>query len=257
VSLKGKNIQGKDYRAILDCLATVDQGKLIIQAMDIQGTFAVKLEYQLDKLSPIEAGTLPIGDIEHFEEFLARFETSNDVTVSIEGNKIVIERTLPHKIARIPMADISTITSKETPALTKLQFSQYGFPTAGKTSLNLSITIDAESIKNIFEDGNVIKQRILPWKVDNNQLRVSIGSEQFGEFETEVALEDLQSDPEKPGLKHTQAAFGNGLDNIFANLSGKVKIFLADEVENGIMVVTQETDKYKFLAMLAPHATKE
>ena len=254
VSSKGKNIYGKDYRAIMDCLLTASRtNKLAVQAMDIQGTFAIKLEYSIDIVD--EEGPLPIGDLEKFNEFLQRFNPEDLVTVFTEGNKIVIQRDAPKKTAKLPLADASAIASKDVPPLEKLEFSQYGYPKTSKMHYNLSMIIDADAIKNIFEDGNVIKERILPWKIKDSKLCVSIGSEQFGSFETEVPLEALQNDPEKPGQKTTATAFGNGLDNIFSNLSGKVKIFLADEVDICPLVVSQDTPKYKFFALLAPYVT--
>jgi len=254
VSLKGKNIDGKDYRAILDCLIDAKYtNKLRVQAMDIQGTFAIHLDYNVDIVE--QEGPLAIRDIEEFEGFLQRFNPDDLVTLYTDGNKIVIERDSPKKTARIPLADIASIASKEAPPIEKLEFSQYGYPKSSKVHYNLSMVINAEAITNIFEDGNVIKQRILPWKIKDNKLSVSIGSEQQGSFETEVALEELQNDPEKPGQKQTMTAFGNGLHNIFSNLTGKVKIYLMDEsTEVHPLAVSQDTAKYKFFALLAPYA---
>ncbi len=249
-SLKGKNIDGKDYRAIMDCLMTASTGKLSIQAMDIQHSFAIKLDYSIAEI--LEEGPLAVGDIEIFEKFLQRFNPDDVVTVSTEGNKILIEREAPKKSARLPLADISSINSKDAPPIANLEFSKYGYPKSSKMYYNLSMIIDADAIKSIFEDGNLVKQRIIPWKIKDSKLSVAIGGEQ-GSFESEVALAELQNDPEKPGLQTTATAFGNGLDNIFANLTGKIKIYLADEVEVCPLAVAQETDKYKFFALLAPY----
>lgn len=245
---KGKNIDGRDYVAIPDVLINAfSPNKLSIKAMDIQGTFALSIDYKVDEVS--EEGQLPIGDIENFEQFLTRFVPTDEIFVSTTQNKIVIERVEPKKVSRIPMGRIEDILSRNAVPLDKLQRTDKGFD-SGKLNYNLSMIVDAEKIKGIIEDGNVVKQRILPWRIDGNKLYISIGSETSGEFEVEVTFESGT-------FGKTSTAFGNGIDNIFANLSGKVKIFLPDNVEISPLIVEQVTDKFNYLAILAPYATKE
>jgi hypothetical protein len=255
VSLQGRNIDGKSYRAILDCLVNATD-YLTVKAMDLQGSFAIHLLYNIPQI--IEQGQLPIGDIEKFESFLGRFDINDEVTVSTQGNKIVIERESPKKIARIPMAAHESILSKNAIIIDKLTWSDLHFPITGKTHYNLAATIKAEDVTSLFDDGNVLKQRILPWRIDNNILYMKIGTETAGEFETEIQLEDLKRDESIHSVSpRTSTAFGNGLDNIFSNLSGKVTIFLQAEVEICPLVVKQESEKYNFLALLAPYVVKE
>ncbi len=58
-------------------------------------------------------------------------------------------------------------------------------------------------------------------------------------------------------IAKTQSSFGNGLDNIFSNLQGKVKIYLGDNVELTPLCVEQETENFKYLALLAPYALRD
>lgn len=248
VKAKGKNIDGKDYVAIPDVLINVLKPQtLSLKAMDIQGTFAVSIDYKIDEVS--EEGQLPIGDIENFEQFLSRFVPTDEIFVSTTQNKIIIERMDPKKISRIPMGRLEDIWSRNAPPLDKLKRTDIGFD-SGKLNYNLSMIVDAEKIKDIIEDGNVVKQRILPWRIDGNKLFISIGSETSGEFEVEVTFESGT-------FGKTSTAFGNGIDNIFANLSGKVKIFLPDNVEITPLIVEQVSDKFTYLAILAPYPNKE
>ena len=249
-SLKGKSIEGKECRALLDCLIDVSNKKLTVKAMDIQGTFALKFEYF--NIEILEDGPLPIGDLEKFESFLSRFNSSDEITLSTFENKIVIERVLPHKIARIPLADVQSLNSKEAPILDKLKYTESGFPQTDKTHFNLSMIINAEEIKSIFDDGNVVKQRVLPWTISDEKLHVSIGSQEYGEFESEIGITDISNDATKPCPHKTKTTFGTGLDNIFSNLSGKVKIYLPDESELSPLIVEQQCDNYRFFAILAP-----
>ncbi len=254
VSCKGKNIEGKEYRAILDCVINAIGGKLIVKAMDMQRTFAVKVEQ--DAVVE-EEGQLSVGDLESFTKFLSRFLPTDEVTVSNETNRIVISRESPKKIARFPLAAFESINSKDATALDKISFSTAGYPTMGKSNFSLSLIANAESIKSVFEDGNLIQQRYIPLKVKDGKLSVSVKDDTLGEFESEINLDSIANDPELPALKETNATFGNGFDNIFSNLSGKVTIYLIDGVTIGPIIVKQETEHYKFFALLAPYATTE
>lgn len=250
VASKGKNIDGKDYTAVLDCLLTLKTpDSLEVKAMDVQKSFAVQLNYKVEVL---EEGVLPIGDIMKFQEFLARFNPDDGVTVSIEGNKFLISRDSPKKTAKITLADISTINSKETPILDKLKWNE-GFPDTGKVKFNFSAIINSIDVTNVIADGGVVKQRILPWKISNGKLQISVGSESEGWIESDVSLEsNICTDEVK---KEVYTAFGNGIDNIFTNLDGKVKIYLTSAIESAPIVVEQVMPKFRFLAILAPYVT--
>jgi hypothetical protein len=254
VSSKGKNIEGKEYQAITDCLIEASEGKLTVKVMDIQRTFAVGLEYKNIDVS--EAGQLPIGDLSNFTTFLQRFEPQDEVTVYTVENKIFIERESPKKVGKLPLVAVEALSSHPAPPLNDLKRSVNGFPATGKMPLDLEISIEAETFSSIFEDGNAIKERILPIKVEDDKLKISIGSEVYGSFETELIPESVRVDSlESPAVAaKTQSSFGNGLDNIFSNLQGKIKIYMGNNTDMTPLCVQQDTDKFKYIALLAPYA---
>lgn len=252
---KGKNIDGKEYQALMDCLIVASDNTLSVKGMDIQHTFAMQLTYK--NIDTIEAGELPIGDLSNFSAILGRFNPLDEIVVYTQENKIFIERESPKKIAKIPLVAQEAIASIPVPPIDNLKRTTDGYPTTGKTNLNTKIVINAEQITSIFEDGNVIKERIIPWKLEEGKLKVSIGSETFGSFETELIPESIEYSNISPVQSKTQTAFGNGLDNIFSNLSGKLKIYLADAVDITPLCVEQETEKFTYLALLAPYAMRD
>ena len=255
VSCKGKNIEGKEYSAILDCVVNAIGGKLIVQAMDMQRTFGVKVEQN----ATVETeGQISIGDLGAFSKFLSRFLPTDEVTIYDETNRIVISRESPKKTAKFPLAAYESISSKDAIMFDKLVFSpSTNYPVMGKANFNLSILVNAEFVKSMFEDGDLIKQRYIPIKVSGNKLSVSVKDDTLGEFETEIVPDAIDSDPEHVGKKEMSAMFGNGFDNIFSNLSGKVSVYLIDEVDASPLIVKQENSQFKFLAMLAPYVSVE
>jgi hypothetical protein len=251
VSSKGKNIDGKEYSAITDCIMDVQSNSIVVKAMDIQHTFLVKVEYK--NIDVLEQGQLPIGDLTNFASILTRFDPMDVVTLYTQENKLYIERAEPKKVAKLPLVSIDAISSSPATPLDGLKRSAAGYPATDKIALNLKIVTNTENISSIFEDGNVIKERIIPIKVEQGKFKVAIGSEIYGSFETESTADLVVGDGETIGS--TESSFGNGLDNIFSNLSGKVVIYLADKSTSTPLCVEQSTDSFNYLALLAPYAT--
>lgn len=250
VSLKGKDLTGKEYSAVEDCVINATAGKLIVSAMDLQGVFGAKVDYKT--VTVIEEGQLPIGDLETFSKFLSRFGTSDEVVVSISGNRIVIERESPKKIAKLPLVDYESIASKDAPFFATYKKNGNGFPETPKNHWNLKFTMKADDVTDLFEDGNLISQRVLPWVFKDDKLQVSIVDPVLGSFEAEVAVSSIESDPSKVGPHKTFAHFGRGVDNVFSNINGLVKVFMIDNDVQGPIAVEQSTENYDFTALIAP-----
>ena len=122
--------------------------------------------------------------------------------------------------------------------------------TTSKTSFNVSFDVLAEEIKKVVDDGGAVDQRIYPWTIENNTLTVKVGEEARGIIETEVPISDFKSPSSDPITIKTGYAFG--IDNLFGNISGKVKIFLASGIGICPMIIEQKTETYTLKALLAP-----
>lgn len=252
VSLKGKNPLGKEYRSITDMLLSIIKDKIEILAMDTLRTIALRLTYNVQV---IEEGQIPIGDIELFEKFLSRFKPDDDVTLSLVGNKILIERESPKKTAKMPAAAFESIMSKDNLIVPKLEKTPNGWR-GGKTyHYSLKMEFDARQMADIIEDGEVVHQRIYPWKVANKKVFVSIGSEPYGEIATELNLDSIESELPESKLE-AETAFAAGIDNLFGNLDGKITVYLAEGMLCP-MIVEKNTDNYSFFAILVPYKISE
>lgn len=259
VSLKGKNPQGKEFVAIPDFLMVVGNPSgsipvgVHVMAVDNKGAIAVDLDYPGIKWS--KSGLVPIGDVEEFQRYLARFNSSDEITLSTTENKIIITRKAPYKVARIPMADVEALTTSKgaDQILQNFKRTEAGYFQSKKTHLNLRLTLNADDIKNVIDDGEAVKQRIYPWKLENGKLSIKVGTEQLGEIESDikVVVDEVE------GSIKTKASFAYGIDNIFGNMSGEVQVYLQNNVTVCPLILTQKTDKYSLKILLAPVTVEE
>ena len=257
VSLTGKSeATGKEYRSILDMnINALPTNELSIEAIDTLKHLGLSLHYLIDSVE--QEGSLPIGDIELFENFLERFNPDDVVTVETASNRIVITRENPRKVAKVPMAALEAILSKDVPFFKTLGFSKTNFVETEKLKPNLKIVFDAEAMQNVIADGDVVKQRIYPWVIKDGKFTVTVGTETYGEIETEIKLTSIESNPENPGPQHVETGYSSGIDNLFGNFSGKVTVYLVDQPKEAPLIFEQKTDKFKFVAALAPYVVKE
>jgi len=257
-SLKGKNPQGKEYVAIPDLLLQVfnrisgsmpGKSAVIVKAIDNKGAIGVALiNYNVNVLEP---GVIPIGDVEKFVKYLSRFNSSDEVTVETTENRIILERKEPYKKATIPMASVDSISSNKNAEqiLSNFQKTETGFFKSKKTNLNIRLTLNADDIKSVIDDGEVVGQRIYPWQLEENRLVIKVGEERLGEIETVIPTTKVET--ETPPA-NTKTSFAYGVDNIFGNLSGEIQVYLANNAEVCPLILTKETDTYKLKILLAP-----
>ncbi len=255
VSLSGRSeATGKEYRAILDVNIIAEDKTLKIDAIDTLKHLCIKLVYNIDEVS--EVGNLPVGDIELFERFLERFNPDDSVDVSTFENKILIARENPKKTAKMLAANFESILSKDVPFLKTLSTSKTGFLETEKLKPNLKLVFDSEAMQGVIEDGEVVKQRVYPLTLKDGKLTVKVGSETYGEIETEIKLHSLESNPENPGAQLLETAFSSGFDNLFGNFYGKVTLYLVDG-KPAPLIFEQKSDKFVFAAALAPYVVRE
>ena len=257
VSLTGKSeATGKEYRSILDMnINALVTNELSIEAIDTLKHLGLTLHYLIDEV--IEEGSLPIGDIELFEDFLERFNSDDVVAVETATNRIVITRENPHKVAKVPMASLEAILSKDVPFFKTLGFSKTNFVETEKLKPNLKIVFDAEAMQNVIADGDVVKQRIYPWVIKDGKFTVTVGTETYGEIETEIKLHSIESNPENPGPQNVETGYSSGIDNLFGNFNGKVTVYLVDEPKAAPLIFECKTERFHFIAALAPYVVKE
>ena len=266
ISMKGKNPQGKEYVAVPDFMIKATGGILVVSATDSKNALAVGLKYKVESVP--EEGSLPISDVETFKKYLDRFDATDSITVKTTQNRILIERADPKKVARIPLAESDSIESgaKGDEALARFPLTDAGYPKSAKTHMSLKLLLDAGAIKGVIDDGEVVKQRSYPWKIEGDTFTVKVGSEQLGEIETQIKVDKIELDPEvaggeTPGTtartpKGTKTCFSYGFDNLFSYVDGKVEIYLAENAAACPLYLVKKTDKFELRAILAPVLTE-
>jgi len=247
ISLKGKDLKGKEYTAIPDFLLSVEPDGLKVKAMDNKGSLAVNLHYKAVKVS--QAGVMAI-DSEILQGYLDRYNATDEVTVSAQENRIIIIRNNPQKVSRIPLSDESLVTSQGVDVFQNFVKSPSGYYQSKKTNWNVALTLKAEDVKDVVDDGEVVKQRIYPWKLENGALSIKVGAQPQGEIETIVSI--IKAETETPFQPSTKTSFAYGLDNIFGNLVGEVKVYLGNNMESCPLILEKTSDKYSLVVFLAP-----
>lgn len=241
-SMSGTNvISGKEYDAMEDMLLTVGDN-IEILAISALKELMVKINY---KVEVIEKGEIAISDIRTFEKFLGRFSPNDDVTVSVADNKVVITRETPRKVARMPIGDSSTIQS--TNGVKNIgRFSKVGEAwTNGKDDYGLAITFNIEKLQEVIEDGDVVKQRVYPFVIKNDEFSISIGSEESGVIETTIPTKQIAN------AKDTRTAYASGIDNLVNAINGEVTLYMVAGGSHPF-ILEKHTQDYDFVGLLAP-----
>ena len=251
VSLKGKDIKGKEFLPIpefvINAGSNPNTNLIEISAMDRGAHLAVNLKYDMEVLS---AGSMVIGDVEKFQKYLDRFGNSDDVVVENTENRIIITRNKIGKVAKFPMASEQTVDSSG--AISFLQkFKKvddiYASPS---TRFDVSLSVKAEDVKSVVDDGEAVNQRVYPCNITTDIMNMSVGEESTGLISTIIPIENLSI---KSGSDiNIKSSYAYGIDNLFNNLTGRVKIFFANNIGACPMILEQKTEKYDLKAIIAP-----
>jgi len=245
ISLKGKDINGRDFSPIPEFVIMADKNLLEITAMDKGAHLLIQIKYKTEVLEP---GTIVIGNVYQLRSYLNRFGNSDIVTLESTENQIIIKRESPRKTAKFPMASEGSVESAGAGDFLKGFVKEGKVYKSTKTTFDVSFTVDALAVKNVIDDGEAVAQRIYPWTIQASGLTVKVGQEETGIIETDIPIENVSNLDDK--VIETGYAFG--IDNLFGNLKGRVTIFLASGVGVCPMVVEQETVELYIKALLAP-----
>ncbi len=261
VSLSGKDVKGKQFMPIPEFLINASEGSLKVAGIDKGNHLALEISYKAEVVLP---GPIVVGDVEKFLGFLDRFNSSDTISLKTTENKIILTRETPYKKASIPMAHSDTIEGKNAVQfLEKFKKAESGFYETSKTKFEVKLTLDAENVKDVIDDGEAVKQRIYPWKLIEtggpNQLMIKVGSEQSeqsGEIETSVPVKNI-SFGASSGTINVATAYAYGIDNVFGNLTGEVFVYFVNNIGSCPMIVEKSTEKYSLRIVLAPVTIEE
>lgn len=247
VSLEGKDVKGKSIIPVPEFQILAEGGNLRVQAKNKGNQLALELNYKAETPTP---GIIVIGDVERFLKYLDRFNSSDTVTLKTTENKLILTRDNPLKVARIPQASGEILEGKDASAfLERFKKAESGYFETPKMKFGVKLTLKAEDVKSVIDDGEAVNQRVYPWTFGNAGLRVKVGSEQSGEIETVIEVKKIEA--QSPTTPEVKTAYAYGIDNIFGNLTGEVIVNLAS---GGTcpMIVEKNVEQYSLKIILAP-----
>jgi len=243
VKLEGKDPTGSTSRLISNFLMDCGTNEIKVTTLNQESTVLTKLTYK--KIDVINRGEIPIGSIEEFESYLKRFNPNDEVYVEDEENKLKITRLKPKKIAKIPLTVRENIEDS-------LRVGDIGDRLVvvddhyriGSTELPVIVKTRVEFIKQVLDDGNIKNlERKYPFTITKDVFEGKVGDEKGGMIVTEIPTTEIKCESK------TVSAYRMGIDNVFHNLQGEVKICLA---QNAPMAVEQKTDNYEVVYLISP-----
>ncbi len=245
IKLEGKDPDGSNSSMINNCLLEA-KGELISTNV-LSKTNVVIGFITYKKLSVVEEGEIPVGNIDEFISYLNRFEGGDEVSIETTENKIKILRDSPKKIANIPMTDRDNVDdSLRALAVKDSVTEENGLYKFRETELPAMIKVDSRHIKQILDDGNVQGlNRRYPIVIDD-EVECRVGDEQGGMIENTITV------LEKKGK--AKSSFSSGIDNVFSNITGEVEVYMAD---GGPMLVMQNNEEFELKFVIAPLMEEE
>lgn len=244
IKLEGKNVSGSNEQLIENMLMITNNDHIEIDVLSKTNVVLASLTYNLEIE---EDGEIPIGSIEIFEQYLARFDGDDEIILEVLENKLKLLREKteksPEKTAYIPLTSKENIddSSRAKNIIGKLLFKDNVW-CFGNTKLPVEITIESESIKEVLADGDIKNiTRDYPFVVNDKGLKITVGNEKTGQITTKLL--------ESPFDKEIKSTYTNGIDNVFKGLNGEVNINMN---ENSPMLVRQSTEKYDIKYIIAP-----
>ena len=250
VQMEGKTGSGSTAKLMENCLINCEGNKIWTEVCNVATVVLGKITYK--NIDVLENGTIAIGSLEQFKDYLKRFEDADEVLVSVEENKIKIYRdSTPKKTAYLPLVgdDIveDSVRAKNINLNSKITEKE-GVKYFGSAKLSQTIHINTKLIQDVLDDGSVEGlDRRYPFEVSENGFSVKVGSASGGFIKT--ILSDSIIAPEK-----VISIFVAGIDNVFKNLEGEVVIHFGN---NTPMLVIQNTDVSSFMGIIAPSTGEE
>lgn len=183
-----------------------------------------------------ESGTLPI-DIDEFEKYVKRM--GKDITVSFDDVTIKLEDGTKKIEYAAPAGEIENFDElpfkKEDG---KIVFSH-------GTELDTVFEINSKYLQDIVKDSKELESvKMFPINVQEETVMLTVGDEQSATSTITAPITEFKGEP-------VSGKFGMGFNNVFSNVSGNLRIFMANG-EVPLFVEMIDTSAVEFQAMLSP-----
>lgn len=250
VKLTGKDGTGTVGDLMYGCLlkATNDEGNnlIAVNCLSQNGVAMVNLKYKV--INVVEAGELPIGDIQEFLSCLNRFGLEEEITIDIMENKIVIKREKPSKKINVNIIAEENIDEygKAEEVSQKIILNPENV-VINETILDVKIELKTEEAKEILKDADIknIARRFHLF-TEEGKMIVTVGNDNSTLVKNELTTKSLAGT--------CDSIYIAGFDNVFSTLFGDVTLFLKTESP---MAITQTTENFDVLYVISPVVERE
>lgn len=238
IKLEGKSSEDTTVSLVHGCVLKAKDGKITCNVFDSSKVVFGMFEFL--GLNIVEEGNIPIGDIDQVLDYMGRFKDEDEINISIKENKFQVQRESPKKTALIPLTEEQHIEDANTgeEILSKLVVEEDKV-IFGKAILTTKIVTNVEDVKEFIDDGNVkgIK-RVYPFDVKEGIVNCRVGNRLEGQIKSTLRTKEV--------IGESKSTFMNGIDNVFNNLEGEVKLFMSNDSPLFVSI-NSENFKAKFI----------
>ena len=243
-SLEGKSASTEKTERLFNdvVMEVMSNNSIQIYQKDKVGSVTTKFNHLITRT--FEAGMIPIGSIEELQNYLKVYNLTDLLELRVEESRLVIKRETPSKRnSYIPLTAENFIGSlsgaKEMWENIEVGDSKVVNKKSG-TEIKNYVDVEADVLKEVLVCGEVVKDKIYPFKLTATDFEISVGLENTGRIVNFPTVKKFVNG--EVFLK-----LSNGLDNVVNNLSGGVRIYLDN---NRPAIIVNNRPECKFQALL-------
>lgn len=225
IRMKGKDTDGQTTSLVQDTILHFEDDRVVAKAFDPMKS--VWMHYRGPFSGIRREGSLVIGDISEFLSYLGRFgeKTIVEESVSDDGDILEIQfNDEDRKEGGYPAEDEEHITSiqnvEELPFVYDAETDEFPYHQTSDIELSSWFETDVAEIKDVLADGDTTQVRTYPISLEDGHVQVSVGDDS-GYIQTDFQASEGEGD--------AGSVFGYGMDNVYSNLSGEVKVYLGND----------------------------
>lgn len=240
VQANGKTVKGENKPMYKDCVIEVGKKELTIKTLDENEILYIEITSKITGVT--EEGSIPV-ELEPIIESVKRFSDKDEITIKYD-DLIFISRKKPFLEVKTQTMSLDQITSKLDGDFPFTFDTKNNLWTDGaNTKLDTHIVLDANQFTEVIKDGEQFKHRTFPFKIEKGKMMVTVEDVDSGAgVNREIEVTKLDS------KKEVSSLYSYGFGNAFGNLSGEIKIWIANQEA---MAISKHTDSYDLIYILA------
>lgn len=263
VTAKGHltSLTGSNENFVKDYVIQVNQDNIQILA-ESGNTAFVDAEFEDEEIEIEETGKIMVRDVERYKNILGRFDNSDILTLTDsydeedteQGGTLTIKRENPEKqfsIQSVPPENIDSFANAEhfREKIAYDQFDDYHYTRSRENEeddwettnrMDGKVVMEASELREIIEDAKVINASSFPFKIEDGEFVVELGSKAEGEF---------HMTPETEKVENTgKSRYQYGLDGITSELQGEISLYFGNDTP---LIIKKEGENHETMFLVA------